>query len=126
MEPSGLRGSIRLVKVALTNEFSGQTDPRGPETDQNGTKSPKTDQKTGKPLAPISLAGPYVSVSRCLLAQPPQRQAAANRDPEDVSVVYLYVNKACCLQGTWQMETGETLYPIDPAGPLERPPLYLT
>ena len=55
VEASGLRGSIRLVKVALTNEFSGQTDPRGPETDQNRPKSPKTDQKPGGPLAPISL-----------------------------------------------------------------------
>ena len=60
-EASGLRGSIRLVKVALTNEKSGQTDPRGPETDQKGPKSQKTDQQPGKPLAPISSAGGIVA-----------------------------------------------------------------
>ena len=45
-EASGACGSIRLVKVALTNEKSGHMVPRGPETDQKGPKNKKNISKT--------------------------------------------------------------------------------
>ena len=59
MESSGLCGWIRLEKLVWARpDFAKKTDPHGPETDQQGPKNKnknKTDQKPGKPLAPISL-----------------------------------------------------------------------
>ena len=69
-EASGLRGSIRLVKVALTNTKSGQTDPCGPDTDQTCNKQQKKKlHKTGKPLAPISLKAGLLVFSATRFAQ---------------------------------------------------------
>ena len=64
MESSGLRGWIRLVIVALTNEKSSQTVPRGPETDQNRLKKSKNGPQTRKTTRSYQLCWVYCSTDQ--------------------------------------------------------------
>ena len=62
-EASGLRGSIRLGKVAWTIKLSDQTDPRRPETDQKGPKrthfAPKGVPKGAQKDPEMNHLGPF-------------------------------------------------------------------
>ena len=62
-----IRGGPRIARMRPSRRVSMDGVPAAPRQNsgkkqifEKTSKSPKTDQKPGKPLAPISLAGPYV------------------------------------------------------------------